>query len=1217
MSDADTEDSFSASTDLSLEVDRKSEPAKQRGSSHAATPRRQKRPKTAGATPGSSAKKSKQRVHRLTGDEEAVRTIIRLKPEHQSEASCVSMDSTGSGITLSYLDQQSKPKTSSFSFDAVCPSSTTQEQMYEDHARPLVSSFLDGYNATIFAYGQTGSGKTYTMNGELELSSNSSGIGPRSFKQIFDFIDAQKEIKPSRTFECRVSFMQIYNEKISDLLTEGSSSTDEDLRIHETKDRTGTYVADLTEVVCTSADMALELLQKGIKNRKTGKTAMNSESSRSHSVLTVSLTSSTADTESSDISTSSPAMQCSRLYLIDLAGSENQKTATSSSASQFGESCGINLSLTYLGTCLREIVRGAPFVQYRNSKLTMLLKDSLGGNTKTAVICTIGSSEQHVANTHSTLKFAADMKQVRNRAARNFIGGIRSDCTDWRKWKAEAISLDGKVQEQSAQLKQMAKQNEELRTSQVAQQDQVSGLEISLQRQESAMAMAQQQNTATLSDMLTQLMDKDKQIQAHATEIAEMRQLVQEQQQQLAVATTAHSQLAAVVEAARSNKEEEEGGASSQMEGAEVQEAARNSFAAHMGALQQNISSLQVQLEAKTTELKSATAAAAEVQAENNKLKQANLALQQDIGLALKEVDNASAHSGDLASQADSHLSCAQEVSRAQAEDSERTAELAGQLQMSESVISDLEDRCKAAEAELSTSRAVLAQTELQGADMQQALAAAQDNFASLEAELEQERAQRTQLVSKLAQATTSRRIIQAGLGQHLQLASKLYKTVNYLKQHRKALNKLKKKYEAALEKEKTDNKALQTKLVKTAKTFKAEKNHYRTTCNQLQEERDTLIDRLNSLGSQLESIEKTKASLTERAKEAEVQRAYAELQKIEAEFKGNLPLIESSSSRTFLKSGVLKRVSTNNKLLEYNFFLFSDIIIYAKAQANPKLLGHSKSSTSHSTFKLHRVLHLALCRLVNLLPNPKDNSGPLFQHSFKIVSPQKTFIVSCSSPQEKESWMATIVKQMQAVDAEDFDPDKVQISPAVYGTSIQTATEDFHVKTRERAATESRMCSISDGEPDVEMSMLMDWDTSKLSTMTRDRIYSYSKSKSQVQPHVLDNLEMMNDESKSQRGARSNSNSSNNSTNAYDAQKARVQAQTYCKLCVRSFSVFRRKTECKCCEQKFCSDCTNHKHPVPLETDKRPKKVCDSCYGGLTKMVGKHVAYVTVEHDT
>ncbi|KAL6618057.1 kinesin-domain-containing protein [Neocallimastix californiae] len=292
---------------------------------------------------------------------------------------------------------------------------------------PIATSVLEGYNGTIFAYGQTGTGKTYTMQGpffsvdEYRIHNDFQnkkylGLIPRIISYIFAQINQEKEKfqeKPPIEYLCQASYCEIYNEQIFDLLTDSTDS----LNIHEDIKR-GVFIDRLTTRNINTAEEAYKILEIGAWKRSTASTRMNTQSSRSHSVFTLTLQS---KFEKDGIT----QIQESKLNLVDLAGSERQKL-TGTTGPRLLEARNINKSLSALGQVIQSLVdisnnKKKVHVGYRNSKLTFLLKDSLGGNSKTFLIANISPSAFSLAETLSTLRFAQCAKQVTNRAIVNQV----------------------------------------------------------------------------------------------------------------------------------------------------------------------------------------------------------------------------------------------------------------------------------------------------------------------------------------------------------------------------------------------------------------------------------------------------------------------------------------------------------------------------------------------------------------------------------------------------------------------------------------------------------------------------------------------------------------------------------------------------------------------------------------------------------------------------
>ena len=311
-----------------------------------------------------------------------------------------------------------------FTFDQVYDARHSQLEIFEATALPIVRAAMEGYNGTIFAYGQTGTGKTHTMEGKPE-SASERGIIPNAFNDVFDQIDASSSATDvDATYLVRASYLEIYNEDIRDLLAKDQN------RRHELKEHpeSGVYVKDLTTFVVKSASEIQNVLNVGKKNRSVGATLMNADSSRSHSIFTITIECSrrrarAAGGSASDRPPGAAAdgedddahITVGKLNLVDLAGSERQGK-TGSTGIRLKEATKINLSLSTLGNVISSLVDGkSTHVPYRDSKLTRLLEDSLGGNTKTVMVANIGPADYNFEETMSTLRYANRAKNIKNK----------------------------------------------------------------------------------------------------------------------------------------------------------------------------------------------------------------------------------------------------------------------------------------------------------------------------------------------------------------------------------------------------------------------------------------------------------------------------------------------------------------------------------------------------------------------------------------------------------------------------------------------------------------------------------------------------------------------------------------------------------------------------------------------------------------------------------
>jgi hypothetical protein len=334
---------------------------------------------------------------------ETVRVVVRCRPLNSKEKAdgreqIVHMDSSMGSCVVA--PSGAEPK--NFTFDAVYGTDSTQAVLYQQTASKIVDSVIEGYNGTIFAYGQTGTGKTFTMEG-VNHDEELQGIIPRAFQQIFKMIEAHAS--EDREFLVRASYLEIYNEEIRDLLSKNSTNK---LELKENPD-TGVYVRDLTSYVVKSTRECDKLRDFGAKNRHVGATAMNQDSSRSHSIYTITVE------QCETYADGSTHIRMGKLNLVDLAGSERQ-SKTQASGDRLKEATKINLSLSALGNVISSLVDGkSQHIPYRDSKLTRLLQDSLGGNTKTVMVANLGPADWNYDETLSTLRYANRAKNIKNK----------------------------------------------------------------------------------------------------------------------------------------------------------------------------------------------------------------------------------------------------------------------------------------------------------------------------------------------------------------------------------------------------------------------------------------------------------------------------------------------------------------------------------------------------------------------------------------------------------------------------------------------------------------------------------------------------------------------------------------------------------------------------------------------------------------------------------
>ncbi|XP_068582639.1 kinesin-like protein KIF16B isoform X4 [Cebidichthys violaceus] len=391
----------------------------------------------------------------------SVRVAVRVRPMDRREkdltAKCIiKMEGTKTSITnLKITDgiaadstrDRTKTFTYDFSYDSTdCKSSAfvSQEKVFKDLGSDVLRAAFEGYNACVFAYGQTGSGKSYTMMG----NPGDAGLIPRFCEGLFSRIAAASRWDEA-SFRTEVSYLEIYNERVRDLLRRKSTQT-YNLRVRE-HPKDGPYVEDLSKHLVQNYSDVEELMEAGNINRTTASTGMNDVSSRSHAIFTLNFTQAKFDAEM-------PSETVSKIHLVDLAGSE-RADATGATGVRLKEGGNINKSLVTLGNVISALAdmtqdggntnlkRKAVFVPYRDSVLTWLLKDSLGGNSKTIMIATVSPADVNYGETLSTLRYANRAKNIINKPT------INEDCN---------VRLIRELREEIARLKALLIQGNQI-----------------------------------------------------------------------------------------------------------------------------------------------------------------------------------------------------------------------------------------------------------------------------------------------------------------------------------------------------------------------------------------------------------------------------------------------------------------------------------------------------------------------------------------------------------------------------------------------------------------------------------------------------------------------------------------------------------------------------------------------------------------------------------
>uniref|UniRef100_A0A7N6B0R8 Kinesin motor domain-containing protein n=1 Tax=Anabas testudineus TaxID=64144 RepID=A0A7N6B0R8_ANATE len=347
------------------------------------------------------------------GDYSAVQVAVRVRPLLPKELlhcheSCITVDPELCRVTLGH----DRHFLCDFLFEETC----CQENVYSVSVQPLIDAFFQGFNATVFAYGQTGSGKTYTI-GEANICSfrdEEQGIIPRAVADVFKLLDEND----LTDFSVRVSYLEVYKEEFKDLLEVETASKD----IHIREDKGNIVLCGVKECEVEGLDEVLSLLESGNTARHTGATQMNPNSSRSHTIFTLHMDQRRGSSRIYGTTTSTgPQMLSSKFHFVDLAGSE-RILRTGNSGERLKESIQINSGLLALGNvigALGDPKRKGSHIPYRDSKITRILKDSLGGNSKTLMIACISPSSSDFDESLNTLNYATRARNIQNRATVN------------------------------------------------------------------------------------------------------------------------------------------------------------------------------------------------------------------------------------------------------------------------------------------------------------------------------------------------------------------------------------------------------------------------------------------------------------------------------------------------------------------------------------------------------------------------------------------------------------------------------------------------------------------------------------------------------------------------------------------------------------------------------------------------------------------------------
>uniref|UniRef100_A0A8C1HCZ1 Kinesin-like protein n=1 Tax=Cyprinus carpio carpio TaxID=630221 RepID=A0A8C1HCZ1_CYPCA len=344
-----------------------------------------------------------------------IQVVVRCRPfntvERKSAShTVVECDQNRKEVIVRTGGATDKAARKAYTFDMVFGPSAKQIDVYRSVVCPILDEVIMGYNCTVFAYGQTGTGKTFTMEGERSPNEEFTweedplaGIIPRTLHQIFEKLSSN-----GTEFSVKVSLLEIYNEELFDLLSPAPDVTERLQLFDDPRNKRGVTIKGLEEITVHNKNEVYQILERGAAKRKTASTLMNAYSSRSHSVFSVTIHMKEITLDGEEL------VKIGKLNLVDLAGSENigRSGAVDKRAREAGN---INQSLLTLGRVIKALVERGPHVPYRESKLTRILQDSLGGRTKTSIIATVSPASVNLEETLSTLDYANRAKSIMNK----------------------------------------------------------------------------------------------------------------------------------------------------------------------------------------------------------------------------------------------------------------------------------------------------------------------------------------------------------------------------------------------------------------------------------------------------------------------------------------------------------------------------------------------------------------------------------------------------------------------------------------------------------------------------------------------------------------------------------------------------------------------------------------------------------------------------------
>lgn len=463
-----------------------------------------------------------------------IKVVCRFRPLNPSEEKSGSQEIV-SFPPGSYDSVNIRGKT--YLFDRVFGPHASQAQVYDEAAKPIVKDVLSGYNGTIFAYGQTSSGKTHTMEGAIG-DPTFEGIIPRIVNDIFQYIYTMEE---KVEFHIKVSYFEIYMDKIKDLL----DISKDNLTVHEDKNRVP-FVKGAEERFVSNFEEVMLLIEEGKQNRHISVTNMNEHSSRSHSVFLINVKQENEETQK---------QLTGKLYLVDLAGSE-KVSKTGAEGQTLDEAKNINKSLSALGNVISALAEGnKSHIPYRDSKLTRILQESLGGNSRTTIIICGSPASFNEGETKSTLEFGRRAKTIKNTVIVNEVLTAEEWKRRYEKERDKAIKLRGQLSRAEVELNrwrggEAVPSNEQLnlRDQDVSNlSESVQDLNIRLQVADTFSQQMSQEESMRMEERWTrlcaQLDDKEEEISRQASQIEKLKTQLHEQEELLTMTKKRYEQI--------------------------------------------------------------------------------------------------------------------------------------------------------------------------------------------------------------------------------------------------------------------------------------------------------------------------------------------------------------------------------------------------------------------------------------------------------------------------------------------------------------------------------------------------------------------------------------------------------------------------------------------------------------------------------------------------